>query len=275
MKISVIIGSYRPDECLYRCLKSLTNQTVTPDEIIIGIDTIQDQQADQILNIRIPYKFAISGKTGLSAARNVACQQATGDILAFIDDDATAEPDWIEWLHKIFEDPRISCAGGSVIPVFEGNPIPKQWHWIIGCTGLSKRPIGTNIAIRKNEFVLYEGFSENLGRTKQNLIIGEETELILKLEKDHKKVVWEPKMIVHHWCPKRRTEWTYILSRSYKEGLGKAIINEHHKLKQEQKCLKYYLTHPDLYTIPILLTTGFGFIIGHFNRILTALGRSA
>ena len=259
MQVSVIIGSYRPGKCLYRCIKSLSKQTKSPDEIIIGVDSIQDDQ-HILAEPEIPWKFVASGKTGVSSARNAACQQATGDILAFIDDDATAEPDWIEQIHDVFEDPGISCVGGPVIPVFERGSIPEQWYWIIGCTGISKRPICSNMAIRRSDFVLLGGFPENLGRIKRNLTIGEETELILNLEESNKKIVWEPEMVVHHWCPNNRTQLSYIIPRAYNEGLGKAIIKKHHPLEQERKFLKHYITHPDKYTVPILLASGFGFI---------------
>lgn len=269
MKVSVIIGSYRPGICLHRCLESLGNQTIPPDEIIIGIDTAQNDLTGviSIEDKNIPYKYIASNKTGVSAARNSACEYAIGDIFAFIDDDAIAETNWIELIHKKFNDEKISCIGGPVIPIFEGRPIPEQWYWIVGCTGMSERPIGANMAIRKFDFNTYKGFSEDLGRKKYNLAIGEETEMILNLEKDHKNVVWDPEMIVYHKCPESRTQWAYIISRSYKEGLGKAIINKHHVLLQEQKFLKYYLIHPDKYTIPVLLSTGIGFIKGHIGQL--------
>jgi uncharacterized membrane protein len=55
---------------------------------------------------------------------------------------------------------------------------------------------------------------------------------------------------------------SYIISRAYNEGLGKAIIKKHHSLEQEHMFLKHYLTHPDKYTVPVLLATGLGFIRG-------------
>lgn len=261
MKVSVIIGSYRPGKCLYRCIDSLRKQVVVPDEIIVGVDTLQCEQYIQT-NPEIPCRFAVSGKTGVSAARNTACQQAEGDIFAFIDDDATAELDWIEQIHRQFEDPSVSCIGGPVIPVFERDTIPEQWYWIIGCTGISRRPICSNMAIQKEDFIERGGFPEKLGRIKYNLNIGEETELILKLEKDKKKIVWEPGMIVHHWCPVRRTQWSYILSRAYKEGLGKAIISKNYPMTTEHQFLKQYLIHPDIYTVPVLSATAIGFLEG-------------
>jgi hypothetical protein len=118
------------------------------------------------------------------------------------------------------------------------------------------------MAIRRSDFILQGGFPENLGRIKRNLTIGEETELILNLEAFNKKIVWEPEMVVHHWCPNHRTQLSYIISRAYNEGLGKAIIRKRHSLEQEHMFLKHYLTHPDKYTVPVLLATGLGFIRG-------------
>jgi glycosyltransferase involved in cell wall biosynthesis len=264
MQVSVIIGSYRPGKCLYRCIKSLEKQTKLPDEIIIGVDSIQDIQSFHS-KPSIPYKFVASGKTGVSSARNAACKQATGDILAFIDDDATAETDWIEQIHNVFEDSTISCVGGPVIPVFERGSIPEQWYWIIGCTGMSKRPICSNMAVRRSDFLVLGGFPENLGRIKRNLTIGEETELLLNLAEFNKKIVWEQKMVVNHWCPDHRTQLHYIMSRAYKEGIGKAIIGKRYSLDLEYTFLKHYLSHPDKYTVPVLMATGLGFIRGRFK----------
>lgn len=264
MKVSVIIGSYRPKSYLSRCLESLSNQTTPPDEIIIGIDNDQDNP-NMILHKNMSYKIVTSGTTGISAARNAACKIASGDIFAFIDDDAIAKSNWIETIHKIFESSPVSCSGGPVIPIFEGKPIPEQWYWIIGCTGMSERPIGANMAINKTDF---NGFSEDLGRKKYNLTIGEETEIILNLSETNKRVIWDPEMIVYHTCPPHRTQWSYILKRAYSEGLGKSIINKRHALTQEQKFLKYYITHPDTYTIPVIVSTGLGFVKGHLDQIL-------
>jgi glycosyltransferase involved in cell wall biosynthesis len=242
MNVSVIIGSYRPGECLYRCIKSLNKQTILPDEIIIGLDQLYYFPTIQSA---VPIIRVASDSTGVSAARNAACREATGDILAFIDDDATADPVWVEKIHKTFEERVVSCVGGSVLPVFEHKTLPRQWYWIIGCTGMSHRPICSNMAIRKSDFIECGRFPENLGRVKYNLSVGEETELILALEKAGKMVAWNPNMLVHHWCPNSRITWGYILSRAYKEGIGKAIIGKKYPLDQEQAFLKYYLAHPD------------------------------
>jgi len=109
------------------------------------------------------------------------------------------------------------------------------------------------------------GFPESLGRIKRNLNIGEETELLLKLEEFNKKISWEPGMVVNHWCPYHRTQLPYILSRAYKEGIGKAMIGKRYALDLEYSFLNHYLSHPDTYTIPVLLATGLGFIRGHFK----------
>lgn len=261
MKVSAIIASYRPGKCLYRCIRSLNEQTVLPDEIIIGVDSFDTYKVLTDKKSEVPISVGVSGTTGVSAARNSASKWATGDVLAFIDDDAYAQRKWVEEIHKTFQDPSVSCAGGKVIPVFERRSIPEHWYWIIGCTGRSTRPIGSNMAIRKTDFDECGKFTENLGRIKKTLNIGEETELVLKLESRNKKVVWNPEMVVNHWCPDRRLDWTYILSRAYKEGTGKKIISKTYPMKTEKQFLSYYLTHPDRYTVPVLMATGLGFIL--------------
>jgi hypothetical protein len=72
-------------------------------------------------------------------------------------------------------------------------------------------------------------------------------------------------MVVHHWCPYHRTQLPYILSRAYKEGIGKAMIGKRYALDLEYSFLNHYLSHPDKYTIPVLLATGLGFIRGRFK----------
>lgn len=264
-KVSVIIGSYRPGKCLYRCIKSLNKQTILPDEVIIGVDRFDTYRVLTAEKCKFPLSVAVSGKTGVSAARNAAYLTSTGDILAFIDDDAVADTDWVAQIQRIFNNQSVSCAGGPVFPQFERQSIPQQWYWIIGCTGISNRPICSNMAIRRSDFKEMGGFPENLGRIKQNLNIGEETELILALEANGKRVVWEPPMITHHWCPASRLKWNYIISRAYKEGVGKAIISKRYPMNTEKAFLKHYLTNPDRYTIPVLAATGLGFLIGGYN----------
>src|ERR1700686_3714969 len=58
---------------------------------------------------------------GLSHARNRGIREARGEFIAFIDDDASPERDWLQRLEKAFEDPLTACAGGKVVPAWQGD----------------------------------------------------------------------------------------------------------------------------------------------------------
>ena len=62
---------------------------------------------------------ASRGAPGLSDARNTGVAHATGDLIAFLDDDATPRPDWLEHLVEPFEDPRVAAVGGAAIPLWD------------------------------------------------------------------------------------------------------------------------------------------------------------
>ena len=249
MKISVVIASYRGSELLNKCLSSLKYQTVRPHEVIVAFD--KPEWVYGAISVS-------SGTTGVSAARNVGCDKATGDILAFIDDDAVAPPMWIEKIIESFKD-NPDCVGGPVTPHFIGDPIPEHYNWIIGCTWNVKRPICCNMAIKRDVFYKLGEFNEGLGRIRLNLSIGEETELILKLQQKGYIVKWDENVVTNHHVPESRTKLKYMCNRAYKEGIGKAIIG---RGKEENRMLWYYVTHPDRYTIPVLLSVFTGYMRG-------------
>jgi glycosyltransferase involved in cell wall biosynthesis len=274
MKISVIIASYRCNDLVYSCVKSLQDQILQPFEVIIVVDW-PDQQEEFIrffkmspLNLKV---FA-SGKTGLSAARNKGVLESAGEVIVFIDDDATAGIHWLEEISRSFDlNPGIGVVGGPVKPIFEGNQIDEKWYWIIGCTSSNPpicRPIGCNIAIKKEIFAEIGGFDERLGRNKGKLVIGEETELLMRIEEkwSGSSVFWNSASVVYHRVPKSRTTLHYIVDRAYQEGIGKAIIGKKYELDLEKKFLRYYLRHLDFLTGIILLSISTGYFIGKIKK---------
>ncbi len=64
-----------------------------------------------------PVRVGTCSEAHVTVSRNIGVQMAAGDILAFIDDDAEPEPDWLEQLAGAFEDPTVAAAGGPVFDV--------------------------------------------------------------------------------------------------------------------------------------------------------------
>ena len=160
--ISVVICAYTEERWgdLVAAVDSVKHQTRPPDEIIVVIDHNPRllQRAEQELDglIVVPNQES----RGLSGARNSGIAAASGSVIAFIDEDAVAEPDWLERLGQAYQDARVLGVGGAVDPMWLGGRpgwFPEEFDWVVGCTYLgfptSRSPvrnlIGCNMSMRR------------------------------------------------------------------------------------------------------------------------------
>jgi GT2 family glycosyltransferase len=272
MKISVYTCSYEGREDLTKlCLNSLELQTRLPDEVILVVDSEREKELFRYAfenKFSFPLSIVSSGKKGVAAARNKGVELSTGDLIVTIDSDAHADPNWLQELVKAFEtNPAVVMVGGPVLPVFHGNPIDQKLNWIIGCTTTdppTERPIGCNMAVRREVIDSVGKFDESLGRIREKLAIGEETDFILRTVQFYGKerTAYIESAIVNHETPKNRTTLPYILKRSYEEGYTKIIIGKRYNLKLEGSFLTYYLTHLDPLTLIVVFSTALGYCLG-------------
>ncbi|PTX57902.1 GT2 family glycosyltransferase [Litoreibacter ponti] len=164
----VIVSRNRPDD-LRKCLRALKFQTLRPFEVVVVGNTRPPQDAQ--------IKFVAFDEPNISAARNLGIEQSAGEIIAFIDDDAIAEPTWLTRLVAPLDDPSVSASGGFV----RGrNGISFQWKAeTIGKDGSSEaiearettvfrgdetdaiKLQGTNCAFRREPLVSIGGFDES------------------------------------------------------------------------------------------------------------------
>lgn len=201
----------------------------------------------------------LSKKRGLSSARNIGIQQAHGEFIAFIDDDAVAKTDWLESLIANCEDPEVLGVGGFVKPVWEsGRPswFPEEVDWVVGCSyaGLAgqrcsvRNPIGCNMLFRKSVFDKAGLFDDNIGRLGKHLLGSEEAEFSIRALNSYpsSKILYDPQAVVFHWVPSKRSCATYFFRRSYYEGISKRMMkrlvsNSNHALSTETNYLNYVL----------------------------------
>ena len=272
MDVSVVIASSRSNDLVKACVESLKNQTVLPLEIILVVDS-EDQEEDFkqfFQKNNLVAKVYSSGDNGTTPARNKGIQESRGDIIAFIDDDAIATNTWIEEINRTFKSvPGTLIVGGPVIPMFRGKSISEKWYWMIGCTStvpLTTRPISCNMAVTRKCLEEIGGFLE-VGRRRMKLHASEETELCERVAKKYpSSITWNDRVLVRHDVPPSRITIPYMVHRAYIEGVGKAVMSIDHPLWLEKSFLGYHLTHPDRYTVPVLLATGTAFIIGRLKR---------
>jgi len=260
-KISVVISTYSKDRLSYLldCIKSLKMQSLKPDEIILVLDPYPDLVKFYMSKLTDDLKIVVSEKCGLSNARNAGVKNAEGEIIAFIDDDAVADENWLENLVKNYEDPNVVGVGGLIRPWWQGGHpawFPEELNWIVGCSykGLPERkasvrnPIGCNMSFRKTIFEKVGYFRSDIGRLGKKLLAGEEPELSMRILESipNSKIIYEPSAMVHHRVEKRRTSIKYLWERSFYEGLSKATIRNPNEgfsnaLSTEDRYLKYLL----------------------------------
>ena len=276
MRVTVIVCTYGGQEQLVeRCVGSLERQTRLPDEVLLVVDTAEEQRIYSKLfsdRAHVPLEVVSSGKKGLAAARNRGVEAATGDVIAFIDDDAEAEEHWLAELEHTFEGPEVKVAGGPVKPLFNGKPRASKFNWVFDCTSINpppSRPIGCNMAFDRSVFETVGGFNEDLGMVKGKVAVGEETDLLLRLKKRYGRdagIVLNSNASVYHRVPEERTRTRYMLKRAYAEGKAKAGMGREHELEVERAYLRYCLKHLDLTTLMLLLAAGVGYIQGKLRH---------
>src|SRR5258708_3371102 len=114
--VSVAVCTRERPDALARCLKSLAASSEPPAEILV-IDNAPVSDATRQVLAQFPgVRYYCEPRLGLSAARNAALAVASGDIVAFTDDDVVVHPGWIDSLHRCFDDPQVMVATGLILP---------------------------------------------------------------------------------------------------------------------------------------------------------------
>jgi O-antigen biosynthesis protein len=237
--VSVVVcaHSIQRVDMLEAALGSIARQSTAALETIVVIDhnpELQSRIANSVAATRV---LANRRAQGLSGARNTGVDEARGEIVAFIDDDAVAAPDWIERLMAHYADPFVMGVGGRVVPMWPTERprwLPEEFDWTIGCSyrGLPtsaaavRNLIGCNMSFRRAVFQCAGLFSEGLGRDGDNAAGCEETELCIRARRmfPNAKIVYAPAAVVSHNIAANRLSWAYFRARCIAEGISKARV---------------------------------------------------
>ncbi len=239
-RVCTVICCYTQDRLtdVLAAVASVRDQAVVDNEIVVVVDHNPALAADLESTLSDVRVVESVGPRGLSGARNTALSATESPLVAFLDDDATAEPGWLEALVAPFGDPAVVAVGGQAVPRWiteRPSWFPPEFDWVIGCTHVGaprtravvRNVIGCNMAFRRDAVNEVGGFRSDLGRVGRIPLGCEETELCIRLRQAHPEMVvlHVPEAQVLHTVPASRGTTKYFFARCYAEGISKALVS--------------------------------------------------
>jgi glycosyltransferase involved in cell wall biosynthesis len=245
VRASVIVPTRNRADRLDVCLAALARQTLPAEqfEILVVDNGSTDGTAERIARWaerRPGLRRVEAPEPGVSRARNAGIAAAHGDLLAFIDDDAVAEPRWLATLLGAYDRwPRVGAACGRARLRLERRP--PAWYGALTETWYSAMDFGPtarllldadevpwslNLSARAALARQVGGFPEQLGRVDANLRSGEEFPFITGIRATGAHIAYEPDAVVWHAVPAERLRLRWLLRRAWVEGRSTAVRNE-------------------------------------------------
>jgi GT2 family glycosyltransferase len=247
-EVTVIILAYSMERWLLTCasVESVLNQTLPPREIVLCIDDnpeLLDRLTERwppklgrVPSIRVvdgnpeaghstpkvgeerPRSSYSSHGSHIASGRTTGVELAGTETVAFLDDDAEADPDWLGRLLEPLADPSVVAVGGAPLPVYaKPRPrwFPPEFDWVFGCayaglpttTAPVLRLIGANMAARREQLLAIGGLRST----------GDDLDMchrLLELSPQN-KLIYEPRAIVHHHVHEDRLTWHYFWWRCF------------------------------------------------------------
>ena len=216
---------------LVRTVQSVRAQEYVPAEVIVVVDhntALLRRARAELTGVKVLENEYVRGASG---NRNTGAFHAETDLIAFLDDDTTACPNWLGAMVAPFSDPAVVGTGGGIIGAWEGSRprwMPDEFLWTVGIsyTGMPTEtaPIrnvwSANMVVRRQPFRAVGGFRPGFGKLgDQNR--PEDTDLCLRMSLDGGSWLYVPKAEIRHQVPADRTTFTFFLRRCYAEGRGK------------------------------------------------------
>lgn len=268
LEASVVVPSYRRPSALLACLNGLVTQSRPPDEIVVVLRDEDVESRERLAawlsghaDAAQAFKLALVSRPGQLPALNAGLAAATGEVVAFLDDDCVPQPQWLDRLLVHYADPCVGGVGGRDV-VHCGNSTVEGQVSVVGKYQWFGRPIGNhhlqyapgrpvavdllkgaNMSFRRD---LLEGFDEvlQLGAAQCN-----DLDASLSVRRRGFLLIYDPHVVVDHYPSERYGEAT----RSY--DVPHMLFAEGHNW------MYVVLKHASWWQVPVLL--GYGFLVGH------------
>lgn len=235
--VSVVLPCYTEKriENIRAALTSLRKQSLEPAQTIVAVD--HNEKLAALIADEFDWVTVVINDVsrGASGTRNRGVAAVDSPVTAFLDDDETADPDWLRQLTAPFFDDTVVGTGGAYEPVWPGAKprwFPDEFAWAIGGaypglpteTAPVRNVWSGNMAIRTQDFRRVGGFRTDFGKNGA-ISEPEDTDLCIRVtESTGKRWMYVPSAVISHEVPTTRTSLLFFLSRCCAEGAGKAAM---------------------------------------------------
>lgn len=228
--VSIIVAARGRPSATRACVRSLLALDYARErlELVVIDDASEPPLAAALAGLPVPV-VRLDRNLGQSAARNLAAAAATGELLAFIDNDCEAAPDWLRELVPHFGDPQVVAVGGRVmapapdgpVAAFEAVRSPLDMGPVAGPVGPAE-PVAylptCNLVVRRRAWLAAGGFAAEMR-------VGEDVDFVWRLLGTGGRVHYESgARVVHH----HRLRLQALLARRADYGASEADLQARH-----------------------------------------------
>lgn len=238
--VTVVVSCYteRRLDNIRAALRSLRAQTLTPRSVVVAVDN--NPRLAALLAAEFDWITVAEnhGPRGASATRNRGVDAVATPFTAFLDDDETANADWLYKLTEPFVNPSVIGTGGRYIPSWQRDKpewFPDEFAWVVGGSYLGlptqvarvRNVWSGNMAVRTEAFRDVKGFRTDFGK-RGAIPQPEDTDLCIRMTlASGGHWMYVPDAIILHDVPADRASLGFFLRRCYAEGAGKAAMGRY------------------------------------------------
>jgi glycosyltransferase involved in cell wall biosynthesis len=233
LKVSVVVCTRDRADDLKRCLEGLM-QLPDDDQEYLVVDNCppNDDTREIVASFGSRVRYIREERKGLDVARNRALEEAKNDIVAFIDDDAVPEENWLRMLVRNFSDPLVMCVTGLTLPIELQNDA-QEWFerystfsrgfhrkvydlYKINPLAAGHVGVGVNMALRREIISLIGPFDEALDAGTLTCS-GGDTEMFSRILRAGYRIIYDPAAVNWH---RHRKSWSSLRNTMYGYGVG-------------------------------------------------------
>lgn len=257
MTVSIVIAVKADNPNLRKCIESCLNLKYSDFEILV--------LPDKDIELNYPKTHVIpTGSLTPPKKRDIAIDKAKGDIIAFLDDDAYPQKDWLDFALRHFSDNEIAAVGGPAVTP-DSDTIREKASGRIYSSFVVSGPYVYRYSPKAMRFVddypscnlfVRKSVLREIGGFDASYWPGEDTFLCLKITKDlHKKIMYDPKVLVYHHRRK-------VVTEHLKQIANYALHRGYFVKRFPGNSLKIAYFMPSLFTIGLFIGLFLSFFLG-------------